>query len=115
MNECSISAVVSDDDGRRRCALKVETEVCKKEVYMLSLWKHECTRVIADRFINQADKTWFDDCMYKVLRQEVGDELVDQVPEESYFVDFLRDAPELTGEEPEDFVIVEPKVYEMVG
>lgn len=88
--------------------------MCKHELLMLSLWKHECTRVIADRFINQADKTWFDDCMIRVLRQEVGDELVDQMPEEAYFVDFLRDAPELTGEEPEDFVIEEPKVYEMV-
>jgi len=53
--------------------------------------------------------------MLKVLRQEVGDELVDQMPEESYFVDFLRDAPELTGDEPEDFVAVEPKVYEMAS
>jgi len=98
-----------------RCVLKVETEVCKQEVYMLSLWKHECIRVIADRFINQADKAWFDECMLRVLRQEVGDELVEQMPEEAYFVDFLRDPPELTGDEPEDFVIVEPKVYEMVS
>jgi len=82
---------------------------------MLSLWKHECIRVIADRFISQTDKAWFDDCTLKVLRQEVGDELVEQMPEEAYFVDFLRDAPELTGDEPEDFVIVEPKVYEMVS
>jgi len=93
----------------------VETEVCKQEVYMLALWKHECTRVIADRFINQADKTWFEECMMRVLRQEVGDELVEQMPEEPYFVDFLRDAPEMTGDEPEDFVIVEPKVYELVS
>ena len=89
--------------------------MCKKEVYMLSLWKHECIRVIADRFINQPDKTWFDECMLKVLRQEVGDELVDQMPDETYFVDFLRDPPELTGDEPEDYVAVEPKIYEMVS
>jgi len=95
--------------------LQVETEVCKQEVYMLSLWKHECTRVIADRFTNQADKAWFEDCLVKVLRQEVGDELVDEMVEEAYFVDFLRDPPEMTGDEPDDFVIVEPKVYEMVS
>ena len=89
--------------------------MCKQEVYMLSLWKHECTRVIADRFISQADKSWFDECMLKVLKQEVGNELVDQMPEEAYFVDFLRDAAELTGDEPEDFVVIEPKVYEMVS
>jgi len=53
--------------------------------------------------------------MVQVLRAEVGEELVDQMPDESYFVDFLRDAAELTGDEPEDFVVVEPKVYEMVS
>ena len=82
---------------------------------MLSLWKHECTRVIADRFINQADKLWFEECMLKVLKQEVGDEVLEHLPDEAYFVDFLRDAPELTGDEPDDFVVDEPKVYEMVS
>ena len=53
--------------------------------------------------------------MVQVLRAEVGEELVDQMPDESYFVDFLRDTAELTGDEPEDFVVVEPKVYEMVS
>jgi len=95
--------------------MKVETEACRSELFMLSLWKHECTRVIADRFIDHADKTWFDDCMLRVLRQQVGVELVDQMPDEAYLVDFLRDAAELTGDEPEDFVVVEPKVYEIVS
>lgn len=95
--------------------LKVENEVCKDEGYVLELWRHECIRVIADRFISQADKDWFDENMKKVLKQQVGDELVDAMREESYFVDFLRDAPEPTGDEPEDYVAVEPKVYEMVS
>ena len=34
---------------------------------------------------------------------------------EPYFVDFLREAPEPTGEEPEDADMEEPKIYEMVG
>lgn len=39
--------------------LKVIGEVaCSKKVLLL-LWKHECTRVIADRFVNAQDTAWF--------------------------------------------------------
>ena len=34
---------------------------------------------------------------------------------EPYFVDFLREAPEPTGEEPDDAELEAPKVYEMVS
>lgn len=33
---------------------------------------------------------------------------------EPYFVDFLREMPEPTGDEPEDTVFEVPKVYELV-
>lgn len=33
---------------------------------------------------------------------------------EPYFVDFLREAPEPTGEEPDDAVLEAPKIYELV-
>jgi len=33
-------------------------------------------------------------------------------PVETYFVNFLREPPEPTGEEPEDFVFEAPKIYE---
>lgn len=36
------------------------------------------------------------------------------VPKESYFVDFLRDAPEATGDEPDDADLEAPKIYEPV-
>lgn len=32
-----------------------------------------------------------------MLRQELGDETAELMPEEPFFVDFLREAPELTG------------------
>ena len=35
--------------------------------------------------------------------------------QEPYFVDILRDAPELTGDEPEDSELESPKLYEKVG
>lgn len=39
---------------------------------------------------------------------------VSMVPQEPYFVDFLRDAPEITGEEDDDSNLDAPKIYEMV-
>lgn len=45
------------------------------------------------------------------------DELDGKVPAcpDPYFVDFLRDAPEPTGDEPDDADMEAPKVYEMVS
>ena len=34
---------------------------------LVSLWKHETTRVIADRFTSQADKDWFEKTIKQVL------------------------------------------------
>lgn len=35
-------------------------------------------------------------------------------PVETYFVNFLREPPEPTGDEPEDFVLEAPKIYEEI-
>ena len=40
---------------------------------------------------------------------------VAELPQEHYFVDFLREAPEPTGEEPEDADLEAPKIYEQVS
>uniref|UniRef100_A0A8C6KVS4 Dynein axonemal heavy chain 5 n=1 Tax=Nothobranchius furzeri TaxID=105023 RepID=A0A8C6KVS4_NOTFU len=83
---------------------------------VLALWKHECKRVIADRFTMPDDVEWFDRALAKLVEEELGEEhlkMVD-VGVERYFVDFLRDAPEATGEEPEDSDFDLPKVYEPI-
>ena len=54
---------------------------------------------------------WFLKAMKSVLQEEMG---VASVSQEPYFVDFLREAPEPTGEEPEDADLDAPKVYEQV-
>ena len=64
-------------------------EVNTKRV-VLALWKHECTRVIADRFTNEADRKWFEKTVTKVIQDQMGDEGVEQLMDEPYFVDFLR-------------------------
>jgi len=64
-------------------------EVNTKRV-VLALWKHECTRVIADRFTNEADRKWFEKTVTRVIQDQMGDEGVEQLMDEPYFVDFLR-------------------------
>ena len=51
--------------------------------------------------------------MEQVRREEL--ESVVPASPEPYFVDFLREAPEPTGEEPDDADLEPPKVYEMVS
>lgn len=51
--------------------------------------------------------------MNSVIR-DIDETLVDKCHEEPYFVDFLRDAPEPTGEEADDAVLDAPKFYEQV-
>lgn len=46
--------------------LTVTSEVCQSISVLVALFQHECRRVIADRFINQSDKDWFEDMMKKV-------------------------------------------------
>lgn len=46
--------------------LTVTSEVCQSISVLVALFQHECRRVIADRFISQSDKDWFEDMMRKV-------------------------------------------------
>lgn len=69
---------------------------------LLGLWKHECKRVIADRFTMSEDVEWFDQSLAKLVGEKLGEKnqrLVD-CGLDRYFVDFLRDAPEDTGIDP---------------
>lgn len=50
--------------------------------------------------------------MEQLLKEEMS---VTDIPNEPYFVDFMRDAPEPTGEESDDAELDAPKIYEMVS
>lgn len=66
------------------------------------------------RFVNENDEAWFDMNFTRAIDEHVDSELVSIIQPEPYFVDFLREMPEPTGEEPEDFVFEAPKIYELV-
>nr|XP_019946997.1 PREDICTED: dynein heavy chain 5, axonemal [Paralichthys olivaceus] len=96
--------------------LNTSAEVINSVSVLMQLWKHECKRVISDRFTMPEDVVWFDQSLAKVTEEELGEEHKKTVDYEvdKYFVDFLRDAPEPTGEEPEDADFDMPKVYEPI-
>ena len=77
--------------------LTVTSEVVTTPAVFLNLWKHECNRVIADRFTNQQDKDWFEKTIKQVVEEDFDTETANMMEAEPYFVDFMRDAPEPTG------------------
>ncbi|XP_061445342.1 dynein axonemal heavy chain 5 isoform X6 [Rhineura floridana] len=105
--------------------LNTTSEVINESNVLLKLWKHECKCVIADRFTTPEDVAWFDLALSKLVEGELGGDkktLVDPGTD-AYFVDFLRDAPEVTGvkkersvkgEEPEEAEADMPKIYEPI-
>lgn len=70
--------------------LNTISDIILDERSLMLLWKHECYRVIADRFTTQEDKDWFEKSLVKLVVDELGDELYAHVQETPYFVDFLR-------------------------
>ena len=70
--------------------LNSQGDVITSESILLSLWNHETTRVIADRFTEQQDKDWFSKTMLRVAEEELGEDSVDALKDVAYFVDFLR-------------------------
>lgn len=92
--------------------LKIQRDECQTVGVVMKLWRHECMRVISDRFTNGEDKAWFDRTMTKMVHQHLANYRQLYTDDEAYFVDFLRDAPEPTGEEEEDVSLEAPKVYE---
>ncbi|EPY86356.1 dynein heavy chain 5, axonemal [Camelus ferus] len=96
--------------------LNTTSEVIKEPDELLRLWKHECKRVIADRFTVSDDVTWFERTLVSLVEEEFGAEkkLLVDCGIDTYFVDFLRDAPEATGETSEEADAEMPKIYEPV-
>uniref|UniRef100_A0A803V1B2 Dynein axonemal heavy chain 8 n=1 Tax=Ficedula albicollis TaxID=59894 RepID=A0A803V1B2_FICAL len=94
--------------------LTIKAEECTSSTVVLRLFKHECTRVIADRFNTPEDTEWFEKAVDKTIEEYVEADLSEVLNTEPYFVDFLRDEPEATGDEPEDVELLAPKVYEEI-
>ena len=87
-----------------------EHDTITSETMLLTLWKHECDRVFADRLVDDKDKGWFDATIQKLLEEHFGAK-AEALKERVYFVDYQREAP-LDAETGE--MLPAPKVYEPV-
>ncbi|NWH66560.1 DYH8 protein, partial [Geococcyx californianus] len=94
--------------------LSIKSKECDNSAVLLKLFKHECTRVIADRFITPEDTAWFNKTIVKVIEEYVDTGLREVLQVETYFVDFLQEIPEPTDDATEDFVFEPPKIYEEI-
>ncbi|KFQ30560.1 Dynein heavy chain 5, axonemal, partial [Mesitornis unicolor] len=96
--------------------LNATSEVINEPKVLIKLWKHECKCVIADRFTTSEDVNWFDAAVAKLIEEEFEETKVLLDPEmDTFFVDFLRDAPARTGEISEGVNLDIPKVYEPIS
>ncbi|KAM4041697.1 dynein axonemal heavy chain 8 [Anomaloglossus baeobatrachus] len=93
--------------------LAMKAEECTTAPILLALFRHECQRVLADRFVCYEDLAWFNKSLTQVLREHVDPHVASAAQHDSYFVDFLREAPNSAEDEEVD-VPETPKVYEMV-
>ena len=91
-----------------------QSNVISNTEITMKLWRHELTRVMSDRFISDVDKEWFDTELLSTVKKELGDNYQNMAETIRYFVDFMRDAPEPTGEEVEDADMELPKIYEPI-
>ncbi|XP_074644897.1 dynein axonemal heavy chain 5-like [Tubulanus polymorphus] len=94
--------------------INTQSDVIVDEKVLLGLWKHECCRVIADRFTTFDDYGWFTKTMSRIAVEDLGEQHAPHLDTENFFVDFLRDPAEATGEEPDDADFDMPKVYEPI-
>jgi dynein heavy chain len=67
------------------------------------------------RFITSEDEQWFNINLIRAIEENISPEAASCILPEPYFVDFLRDMPEPTGDEPEDTLFEVPKIYELVS
>uniref|UniRef100_A0A803XWP5 Dynein axonemal heavy chain 5 n=1 Tax=Meleagris gallopavo TaxID=9103 RepID=A0A803XWP5_MELGA len=94
--------------------LNTTSEVINEPKVLIKLWKHECKSVIADRFTTLEDVKWFDAAVAKLIEEEFQGKTTLLNPEiDAFFVDFLRDVPQRTGEKSEVDLRI-PKIYEPV-
>lgn len=75
--------------------LRVTAKDCDNIESILSLWKHECTRVIADRFINDEDTSWFLGALHSTVKDILGESYEAALPEEPHWVSFMLDPDEM--------------------
>lgn len=91
--------------------IEAPLEVLTTDAHLVSLWRHECTRVFTDKLCRQPDK----EAVHSIIEDVLGSRFELQEPSssaEKWWADFQRDnpiSPDESGEE-----LPAPKMYEPV-
>jgi len=91
--------------------METPLEVIIDDVRLISLWKHECTRVFADKLARQQDKDFIDKVILEFMPVHFGDALAQANLSTQWWSDFQRESMEdpETGDD-----IGAPKFYEQM-
>eukprot|EP00937_MAST-01D_sp_MAST-1D-sp2_P000194 g194.t1 len=93
---------------------QVENRVMKQipvPQLLVSLWKHECERVFADKLVSLQDKEFLSKAVEEAASKSFGD-VAKQSPPDVLMVDFLRDD---VYDDDGVFISEAPKIYEPGG
>jgi dynein heavy chain len=55
--------------------LRITSSECTSVATLISLWRHECTRVLADRFTDLKDVAWFNHRVGTNVKEDLGSEV----------------------------------------
>ncbi|KAL0211729.1 hypothetical protein RCL1_005355 [Eukaryota sp. TZLM3-RCL] len=98
--------------------LTVTNEHLKSPSQLVSLWKHECCRVLSDRFIDPNDLSWFNSTLNSIMEEEVPNYYKQSTVINPFYVDFMRDAAEPDPDRDPSTIseeeLLAPKIYESV-
>ena len=84
----------------------------RPELFLISLWRHECDRTFVDKLITNADKKIFSDLLDRITKEKFRDNLgldEEQLMTDDLFCDFMR---EDEVDEYGDIIATAPFVYE---
>ena len=91
-----------------------QSSIITNQCEALQLWRHEVSRVISDRFVHENDTSWFMNKLVELVKENIGSDKEPVIKDVKYFVDFMQDAPEPTGDDDDEGTPETPKIYEAV-
>ncbi|KAI3381764.1 hypothetical protein SNEBB_005804 [Seison nebaliae] len=89
--------------------LRIRSKECSDKATFRLLWRHEMTRVIADRFISEDDQKAFQNLFMRLTAEYMEEEAGETFANDAYFVNFMKTDLDFIGDEEES-----PTYYELV-
>jgi len=91
--------------------METPPSVITGEDRLIALWRHECTRVFADKLARSQDKQFMDKTIHEYAAEHFGEALASRTNPTQWWCDFQREKEQPSDEDEEP---VAPKIYEPV-